>query len=51
MNLRPYRKAIVSGVLAAIVVAAQFYHLPALQVAAALVSPLAVYLAKNEVPA
>lgn len=46
--LRPYRKAIVAGILAAVVVAGQYYDAPLVQIAAAFASPIAVFLAKNE---
>lgn len=43
-----YRKAIVAGILAGVVVAAQYYSVPWLQIAAAVASPIAVYMARNE---
>ena len=49
-SIKPYGKAIVAGVLGAVVVAAGYYDAAWLQVAAAAVSPVAVYFVRN-VPA
>ena len=46
--LKPYRKAIVAGVCSAVVVAATFYQWPPLQIAAAAITPLMVYLVPNK---
>ena len=46
--LKPYRKAIVAAVLAAVICAAQYYQVPWVQIAAAAATPFAVYFAKND---
>ena len=46
--IKPYRKAIAAAVCAGVMVAAREYDLGWLQVASAVVSPFAVYFARNE---
>jgi hypothetical protein len=48
--LKPYSKAIAAGLCAAVMLAATLYDYPPLAIAAAFVTPISVYLARNSQP-